>query len=82
MLWFCVTFLATCEWLCDKLEETNLRNCKMLMGLRSERSTVMSIGDEFDTFRVAAADDPFATNYDAVRDPSVIADRLGSQTGE
>lgn len=37
-----------------------------LMGLRSERTSLMSLGDDVDRFRVVETDDPAATNFDVL----------------
>jgi L-2-amino-thiazoline-4-carboxylic acid hydrolase len=39
-----------------------------LTGLRSERTSLMSLGDDVDRFRVVATDDPLDTNRDVLRE--------------
>ena len=39
-----------------------------LMGLRSERTSLMSLGDDVDRFRIVTTDDPLATNRDVLKE--------------
>ena len=39
-----------------------------LMGVRSERASLMSLGDDVDRFRIVETTDPTATNYDVLKD--------------